>query len=556
MEIKSKIFLALSGVLLSVISMLMTSCDDEEFSRGGRLAATEVQADALLATAYTRWRMATYNNQGHAHAVQTFVGDLTMLPTRGEDWGDNNKWIETHQHEWSAEHSHPAEVWTDFITGLSESLTALNAYESVEETTITDKLGEAKALVAFNIYNMIDLFGKALYDRYRDGNTVILEGEDAIAEMEILLQEAMVHMDEANSSPANSNKFTEAAVWALYAKLYLNKAVYTDRYGTPSFTKSDMDTVYKYTSKIIELGAYAVETDYFRMFDVDNGANSEFILAVEQFSSNNRELGRNDIALNMLGRNQRRDLEVRGSNGGCLTTTFFNKWDQNDPRFFERHVPSEEGTLAMADYTDFNRGILHGQQYGPVLNEEGSAFLTDEETGELLIQELVMDKDRDVKMDFTPEVTDLITGSLNQGARVSKYQADLVGGRKTGGFDIPLIRISDIYLMRAEAVLRGADGDADADVNAVRTARVGREESGTEQLQPLSGVTLDQLLDERAFELYWEPHRRTDLIRFGKWEDQWTLKTNSDVNKRVLPIPAAELANLSILGLTQNQGYN
>ena len=114
--------------------------------------------------------------------------------------------------------------------------------------------------------------------------------------------------------------------------------------------------------------------------------------------------------------------------------------------------------------------------------------------------------------------------------------------------------MADIYLLRAEAKLRGAaSGDALADVNMVRTARVGKAESGTETLTALANIDLDVLLVERAKELYWEPHRRTDLIRFGKWESSWTDKTSSDVNKRVYPIYNVALADIA--GLTQNQGY-
>jgi len=64
-------------------------------------------------------------------------------------------------------------------------------------------------------------------------------------------------------------------------------------------------------------------------------------------------------------------------------------------------------------------------------------------------------------------------------------------------------------------------------------------------------------LRERGFELYWEGLRRTDQIRFGTYEDSWTEKTNSDVNKRLFPIPQSAIDGASNAGdfLTQNPGY-
>jgi hypothetical protein len=108
--------------------------------------------------------------------------------------------------------------------------------------------------------------------------------------------------------------------------------------------------------------------------------------------------------------------------------------------------------------------------------------------------------------------------------------------------------------MRAEAKLRKGDATgALADVNAVRTARV----SGTLRAPALTNLTLDILYRERGFELYWEMHRRTDMIRFGKYEGAWTEKSDADRNKRLFPIPQTAIDGASNLPgyLRQNAGY-
>ncbi len=123
--------------------------------------------------------------------------------------------------------------------------------------------------------------------------------------------------------------------------------------------------------------------------------------------------------------------------------------------------------------------------------------------------------------------------------------------------DFPLFRSADAYLMLAECQLRGAsnvtESEAKAAWNAVRT-RAG--------LGNVSNYTLDELLDERGRELYWECHRRSDLIRFGKFAGStynWTWKGGEydgapvDAHFALFPIPAAETNSNSKLG--QNPGY-
>jgi hypothetical protein len=52
-------------------------------------------------------------------------------------------------------------------------------------------------------------------------------------------------------------------------------------------------------------------------------------------------------------------------------------------------------------------------------------------------------------------------------------------------------------------------------------------------------------------------HRRTDMIRFGKYEGTWTEKTNADTKKRIFPIPQTAIDGASNLPgyLKQNEGY-
>ena len=69
------------------------------------------------------------------------------------------------------------------------------------------------------------------------------------------------------------------------------------------------------------------------------------------------------------------------------------------------------------------------------------------------------------------------------------------------------------------------------------------------------------ILDERSRELYWECHRRTDLIRFGQFSDQGVWQWKGGVQQGVttesfrdlMPIPATDLGLNT--NLIQNPGY-
>ena len=132
--------------------------------------------------------------------------------------------------------------------------------------------------------------------------------------------------------------------------------------------------------------------------------------------------------------------------------------------------------------------------------------------------------------------------------------------------DFPMFRLADAYLMYAEAVLRGGTGGDAATalqyVNAIRTRPGDVTNGNAPGAIAANELTLDFIIDERARELYWEAHRRTDLIRFGLytgnaylWPWKGGVKEGTSIEaKRVLfPIPATDIGNNP--NLVQHTGY-
>ena len=127
--------------------------------------------------------------------------------------------------------------------------------------------------------------------------------------------------------------------------------------------------------------------------------------------------------------------------------------------------------------------------------------------------------------------------------------------------DFPMFRLADAYLMYAEAVLRGGGGSTSTAVDYVNLLRA-RAYDGPSGNITLNDLDLDFILDERCRELLWEGHRRTDLVRFGRfantdylWQWKGGVKDGAAVPDyfNVFPIPSADIgANPN---LQQNTGY-
>ncbi len=124
--------------------------------------------------------------------------------------------------------------------------------------------------------------------------------------------------------------------------------------------------------------------------------------------------------------------------------------------------------------------------------------------------------------------------------------------------DFPVFRLADAYLMAAEAILRD-NGDK---AKALGYYNKVKERAFRGSVGNLTDINLDEILDERAREFYWECHRRTDLVRFGKfsstdylWQWKGGVKDGKSVAAfyDVFPLPSADLS--ANPNLQQNDGY-
>ncbi|NBC58497.1 MAG: RagB/SusD family nutrient uptake outer membrane protein [Bacteroidetes bacterium] len=571
--------------------MLLWSCteleevrlDESEFG-GQAETISGVLAPAYGQVAWT-WRHTNY------YGLQLVSSDEAILPNRGgTDWFDGGIYIAAHRHAFTPTNGLIENAWNELTKNISRTLTAIETLRPLADQGDEDAASALYEMIALRAYlNMLSLESWGIVFKKENSNELseVLRRQDAIDYIE---SELLSVVDVINTDKG-PGRMTQSAVWGLLARLYLNSAVYRDPYGTPNFTNEDMDKVIGYTSNIIDSGNFSLSAEYFDLFSDENNSNPELIFAADQRGVLNNEHSRWaywSIAGDMFPRPEFPGAD--GTDGPAFTPDFYQTWvdaygdvdpAEADARFYKKNtiIPQEqlndfenrekviatetENSYYCIDPLEFekDRGFLRGIQWGPRKGSDG-AFLTCD-GGQVRIYPILLTRGSGPEADVAYvnhrlEINFTIEGSLhNTGYRCSKYQFSRTSddGNNFSSVDLVFMRLAEIYLMRAEAQLRkGNNASALEDVNTVRTSRNARPDQTP---APLSSINLDILLRERGFELYWEGFRRGDQIRFGTYEDSWTEKNDSDVNKRLFPIPQSAIDGASGIDgfLEQNQGY-
>lgn len=328
----------------------------------------------------------------------------------------------------------------------------------------------------------------------------------------------------ADNSPmpaARSNypRADKGAVLGLLARMYLNAEVYT---GTPMWQEA------KDACEDIFTMGYSLCPEYTDLFRGDNGENPE--------------------ALNEVLFGISYDAEQTQSYGGTsyLTLAAIAATDVSSTQMINGVNNGWGGIRVPYEYVE---------KYFNVRNADYSAGTYDvnDKRGRMFYI-----KGRSESMDgalyvFLNGWSCLKFNNIPHNMDQDSYLAT-AASKAYSDIDFPMIRLGEIYLIYAEACMNL--GQANTALPKVQdlAARAG--------VTAPTSITQEWLIEERARELMWEGHRRTDLIRYGKFTSSsflWTYKGGSfsgqgfDDHMKIFAIPASELA--SNPELHQNPGY-
>jgi hypothetical protein len=434
--------------------------------------------------------------------------DGTIQDLHGQQWTAGNEFIRTMY----SRLMYQVALTNEFLRQTTDSKLNDRGVSNELQAEIQTYRAEVRFMRALTYWHAMDLYANPPFITENDPIGAFLPPQiqraDLFEYVESELLDILDDLPEPNADPiVYYGRADRAAAWMVLAKIYLNAEVYT---GTPRYAD-----VITYTNNIIDAGYSIPNIPYAYSFLADNdsnGAQNEVIFTIPYDGLRTQVFGGMTFITHAAvgGSMNPVDFGINGGWAGIRTT----------PTLVEQ-FPGEENS-----------------------NDGRELFYTDGQN---------------------KDIADVST--FTEGFAISKYKnVDINGnpGSDSSGdhtdIDFPMFRLGDVYLMYAEAVLRGGGGSMSNAVTYINELR-GRAYGDTSGNITTTDLDLDFILSERSRELYWEAHRRTDLIRFNQFSSNgiWQWKggiqqgTTTDSFRDVMPIPATDLGINT--NLEQNTGY-
>lgn len=431
--------------------------------------------------------------------------DGTIANLHAQTWTGGNEFIRTMY----SRILYQVALTNEFIRQTEDGVLDGRGITGELRNNIEEYRAEARFLRALSYWHALDLFGNPPFVTEQDPVGAFLPPQIERSDLFTFIENELLEI-ENELVPARANQYgraDRAAAWMLLAKLYLNAEVYT---GTGRYAD-----VITYTQRIIDAGYVIPDVPYEYLFLADNnrnGAEQEVIFPITYDGLNTQSFGGLTFVIHASigGSMDPAEFGVNSGWGGLRTTQQF--------------VEKFPGEAESAD--------------------SRAMFYTDGQN---------------------KNITSI--GAFTSGYAITKYKNVDVNGNQgsdsSGDFvdtDFPMFRLADAYLMYAEAVVRGGGGSTAQAVSYINELRERAYGNNSGNIST-ANLTLNFIIDERARELYWENHRRTDLIRFNQFTSNgiWAFKggvpqgTTTAAYRNLMPIPASDLGVNT--NLTQNPGY-
>lgn len=468
--------------------------------------------------------------------LQDLTTDVSIVPTRGSDWFDNGQWLDLHRQTWAANSAGTLAFlnggWNDAFGAIAKANLMIDVVEKAGGANADQTVAELKTLRAWNYYILMDMFGGVplvTAHELKPQQTARSTRTEVFSFIESELLAAIP--DLPNSWPASGyGRVTKGVANAILASLYINAGVFNRNTGVSvtsynscavqvSGGKTGCQAAIEHADAVINSPQYALETPWARNFGHDNNTSRENIFVIVYSTEGDGCCGGN-WPFRTLHYNQ-------------LNSGWGSPWNG---------FATLAETYAQFETTDERRGMwLEGQAFSFETNQP----VTDR-TGNPLI--------------FTASIPDANSANEAHGVRFNKFPP--LRSAPTGNAmpnDFPYFRLSEMYLIKAEALNEQSNlAGAITNLNTIHNLRNSNPIPAA-SLTSQQGVR-DAILRERLLEFAGEGKRRSDLIRHGKFLDQWsTTMANGKTSKvnephRILfPIPVTQIGSNPLL--TQNPGY-
>jgi hypothetical protein len=538
---KSKIIkiCVIAGLGIMTFFFSCTKLDEKVYSDllAEKFNPTEADVMSIIGPVYSNLRNVISGWAG-LYDVCEESSNLMVTPVRPNGWDDGGMYRRMHKHTWTANEYHVSALWSRIFAGITNANRALFQIESGNVPITQNKenyIAEIKVARAYYYYLLLDNFGNVPLVTKFDVPKGFLPTQSTRQQVyDFVVTEitSNISLLSEETGTTTYGRFTKWAAYALLAKVYQNAAVYT---GTARWAECITAC-----DAILTTSKYSLEPVYSDIFRTDNAGCVETIFAVPYDEIYAGWLHWHMKTLHPL--NQKTyNLQEEPWGGNCAIPQFIDTYNAKDKRLKQ--------TWIMGPQYASNGDVLYCN-LGP----------------ETMGQPLV----------FTNFVKSADYASENEGYRLGKYEIKM-GARGQLSNDVPIFRLADVMLMKAECLLRTGSADAAATIvtdvrkrsfDDIADATVtgaqlqanssyvyGFVENGViTQPDNTPAIQYGRFLDELGWEFVGEFHSRTDLIRFGVYTTKTWLshKPNGDYRK-IFPIPQSQLNNNT--NLIQNTGY-
>jgi SusD family. len=531
--------------LLFVLGLFFISCtdlDERIYSDSNTSNFYNNRKEVLSAVLrpYTHSR-ATFGQTSRQNCwmMNEFSADQLAWPVKGPHGYDGGKWIQLHYHTWDDMHDAIKECWNLLFMGLgfcNDAVQSLDSYEAsrmgITEAERLEYIAELRANRAYYYLNAMDVFGNVPI--VTQVGEPLTPATNSRAEVFKFVEDEMLEV--INQLPdmdyKNVGRFTKSAGYAILAELYLNAEVWT---GTARW--NDCIT---YCNKLL---AGEGGSQHGKMqLDED--------LVTTYCNQNTEKSNENILVLS---------YDYSSSGDRCGWSGHFYHFNQR--YIYGGHSNGNDGVVVIPSaYDAFKDNDLRKQQWmliGPQFHYDDptkAVLGTSEYSG----QPLVFVKEIKRFSEGGTEST-MYTGEENSGARFNKYNPGPQSEPNYWNNDWVLYRLTEIYYMKAEALMRMNGNTATQEavdlINATRQRAFLPEDWNAEKYT-VATLTMDELLAERGREFIFEGKRRKDMIRFGKFltTEWWDHKPTQSEHLNIFPIPYSQTMLNS--NLIQNPGYS
>lgn len=463
--------------------------------------------------------------------------DQLAWPQKGRHGYDNGQWIRLHYHTWTVDEGTVSGCWNLLFTGMGFCNDAIGNIEGREAgamgLTQEEKdgfTGELRLLRAFHYLRLMDLYGNIPVVT-KVGEPTSPETQPRAEVFNFIEKEIKDNIDKSPVlSKALLGRMSKAGGYAMLAEMYLNAQEWL---GTPRWDDciAACDALINNTAGGMN-GALALDTNILDTYKPSNDQSKEIIfsIAYDYQISNFTPQWPGDFY--HFNQGQINGNPVNGNDGVVVIPGVYTTFDNADKRKKEWMLIGLQRKYNSTD-TVFSSG---GNEYD----------------GKPLV---FVDNIQKNAQNLTE--SSMTQGEENSGVRFNKYRLGPDSDPNYRSTDWAVYRLSWIYFVKAEALMRKNDGVATQEVvdlvNTVRQ-RAYSVEDWPAHAYTTATLTMDEFLAELGREFIFEGYRRQELIRFGKFTTgTWWDHQTSEAFRELFPIPRTQMQLNE--NLKQNDGY-